>query len=105
MSILKNVFTKAGVPIPATAPVPTVIFSSVINTTRSFETRANVFKDNFRIHVSNLIGMKQQEFCAREHTLNYFNEKKTLLSELAPGRDLLFAMGHAVHDFVRNKWI
>lgn len=59
-----------------------------------------------RIHVSELIrSEKRFLFCPREHVLHHLEAFKFASRGLSPGFDLLFSVGHAIHDHARNRFI
>lgn len=67
----------------------------------------NTNKKDYLIHVSDIIKTDAAwAFCAREHVFNYHTEKsKVSGGSLPPGRELLFATGHFLGDFVVRKFL
>ena len=68
--------------------------------------RGDANSHDFVIHVSDLIRPdKARAFCAREWALRHFESRETPGKIITPGFALLFAVGNAVHDSVRNAFI
>jgi hypothetical protein len=67
----------------------------------------NLDKKDYLIHVSDLIKTeKAWEFCAREHVFHYHSTRaKVSGGSLSPGRELLFATGHFLGDYVVRKFV
>lgn len=84
--------------------LPPNIIEMVLNAGSVGENRWK--RDKIVIHVSDLMkASTQDEFCPREFVLHYCDNRMQRIRSLPPGRQLLFETGHAIHEFVRNKWI
>jgi hypothetical protein len=82
------------------------VMSHVLNRSTLSDNR-NIDRGYYLVHVSDVIKTEQAyAFCAREHVLNYHSTKTRLSrGSLPPGRELLFANGHFLHDHVIKKFL
>lgn len=59
-----------------------------------------------RIHVSDLIKCEPSRmFCPRHFVMSHADPCRNKVRTITPAQELLFAMGHAVHEQVRRVWI
>lgn len=61
---------------------------------------------NLRLHASELIKADPAfKFCERELVIKHLLKPKIAFGKLPATFELLFSIGHALHDHVRNRWI
>lgn len=79
--------------------------AGVINKSHIRENRSLSYTE-VRLHVSDLMKTDSQwGFCARQHVIQKLFAPKILSASLPASFDLLFALGNALHDNARNRWI
>jgi len=88
--------------------MPDNLFADTLNQTTVNRHRLGKYtKDNYSIHVSDLMqSSKERIFCAREHAINFHeNRGGELIKKLTPAMSLLYSMGNAVQDHLTAKFI
>ncbi len=89
-----------------TPPLPRPLLETVINARQGDPKRADMRRDDFRIHVSDLIKTDALgKFCPRELVLSHFEQREKVFKGLPPGMELLYALGNAIHTWARTKYI
>lgn len=86
-------------------PLPSPLLEDVLNARQADVHRADMRRQDFRIHVSDLIKSDlAMRFCPREMVLAHFEGREQTAKVLPPGFELLYAMGNTIHDLVRTKY-
>lgn len=106
MSAFAAALNTAGIMVRANTPVPAKLLEPILNQRRIDRQRMDMRGSEYLLHVSGLIKSSNQDlFCPREHILSHFEKREKVLKSLTPGMELLYEMGHTIHDLVRNKFI
>lgn len=86
--------------------LPNNIVAETLNNGVNSVKRLGINDNKFHFHISGIIASnKSNRFCPREYVLNYFSNPEVLVTRLTPGQQLLFHVGHAIHDLVCSQFI
>lgn len=93
-----------------TLPVnkPATLFADVLNRNSINRHRLGSYtKDNFWIHVSDLMqSSKERIFCAREQAINFHEHRgEEMIRRITPAMALLHSMGHSVQEHLTKKFV
>lgn len=87
-------------------PPPANLLADILNGKKYDEHRMDMSRTDWRIHVSGLIDVTPStKFCPRQYAISHFEQRERSPRGMTAGAKILFKLGDALHDLVRDEFI